>query len=147
MERTFNIFPAIREEYTHLTQKVLKRGELTVEGKKLLKEYLLKMERFAVGVNKGVYDLSIINQMSGGLLINQYDNFICNYIKERKSKGASGTAYCEYEKLINDIRELRAKTAPNYINISEEFEEIEEVRDTIESDNKVTELNYSIKTE
>ena len=109
MERTLNVFPSIREEYFDLKKKVLSDGEITSDGEQLLREYLAKMERFSVGVHCKIYDLSVVNRMSGRVLQGQYDSFICNYIKKRIEDGMAVTTYCEYEELIQKISSLRKK--------------------------------------
>ena len=75
------------------------------------------MERFAVGVNCGVYDVSIVKQMSGKLLLSQYENFAEAYIATRRAEIANRprenrrdnektaeVTYREYEKLIRKMR-------------------------------------------
>jgi len=111
IERTFNVFPAIREEYFDLKKKIFLNGEMTKEGEQLLREYLSKMERFSVGVHCKIYDVSIINQMSGRVLMGQYNSFIRDYISKRIDGGMASTTYCEYEKFMKEIAELRAKKA------------------------------------
>jgi len=109
IERTFDVFPAIREEYFGLRKKIFLNGEITPEGEKLLRQYLSKMERFSVGVHCKIYDVSIINKMSGRVLMEQYKGFIRDYIAKRIENGMADTTYCEYEKLIQEIADLRAK--------------------------------------
>jgi len=109
LERTLNVFPTIREEYFDLTKKVLLNGVVTPNGEILLREYLAKMERFSVGVHCKIYDVSIVERMSGRVLMGQYDNFIREYIANRIKNGMSVTTYCEYEKLIKMIADIRAK--------------------------------------
>jgi|GEM_PF-5374478 len=109
MERTLDVLPALREEYFDLAKKILNNGALTSEGEKLLREYLSKMERFAVGANHKLYDLSLINEMSGRVLIGQYNRYIQKYINKRIEEGMAPTTYCEYEKLIHNIMVLREK--------------------------------------
>ena len=90
---------------------MLDDGVLTVEGEKPLREYLSRMERFSVGVHCKVYDISIINSMSGRVLVGQYNSYIRDYIKNRIEQGMEDSTYCEYEKLIKKLVELRAKKA------------------------------------
>jgi hypothetical protein len=108
IERTLNDFPAIREEYFDLKRKIYsEEGTLTPHGENLLRMYLSKMERFSVGVHCKMYDISIINKMSGKVLIGQYHGFICNYIAGRKEKGMVDSTYAEYELLIRKVEDLR----------------------------------------
>ena len=108
-ERTFDVFPALREEFFDLKQKIYVNDVLTTEGEQILRKYLSKMERFAVGVHCKLYDLPLINRMSGRVLIGQYKSFIREYIAKRKKDGMADTTYCEYEQLIAEIADLREK--------------------------------------
>ena len=62
-------------------------------------EYIQRMEFFALGVNEGIYDISIVKKMSRKVLINQYDNEISEFFSNNKIQ-----EYKELKKMINDIR-------------------------------------------
>lgn len=72
----------------------------------------MKMERFAVGVNNGAYDLKIVNEMSGGLLLQHYEEHLANYIALKRAGNSkkyikSADIYGNYEKMIKKIYKMR----------------------------------------
>lgn len=78
-----------------------------------MKEYLADLERFAVGCSNKAYAVDIVNSMSGGMLVGQYEKHFRNYIfDKRKNMGINGNVkpwnlYTEFEKMMEEIYFLR----------------------------------------
>ena len=77
---------------------------------KLKLKYLNELEYFSIGINTGIYDAVIVKKMSGGRLIRQYDNWMKEFIRNRRemqsrlSGNKKTNAYVELEKMIKKIR-------------------------------------------
>lgn len=67
------------------------------------RDYLNELEFFSTGVNDGLYDIAIVNKMSGGRLISQYKDWAKEFIEIRRKRRRDVLAYCEYEKMINKL--------------------------------------------
>lgn len=86
----------------------LKAYFLKEENKKeysKLKMYFKKLENFAIGVNEKLYDVKIVNKMSGRKLCHQYnileiwiDKIVDSYPKK----------YQEFRIMINNIKKIRS---------------------------------------
>lgn len=86
----------------------LKAYFLKEENKKeysKLKMYFKKLENFAIGVNEKLYDVKIVNKMSGRKLCHQYnileiwiDEIVDSYPKK----------YQEFRIMINNIKKIRS---------------------------------------
>ncbi len=70
-------------------------------------QYLNELEFFATGINEKIYDIRIVNKMSGGRLISQYDNWASDFIEDRKENYGNEKTYSEYQKMIHNLKELR----------------------------------------
>ncbi len=112
---TLSDFPQLRER----TQALLEDAEKMDEGEakdNKMKSYMQLLERFAVGVNTGAYDIRIINRMSGGMLINQYERVIRPFVERRRKEIElrnpeikKSALYCEYETMIKKLYRIRHK--------------------------------------
>lgn len=78
-------------------------------GNKDKLKYLNELEFFAIGIKENIYDINIASKMSGSRLIGQYDSWAAELIKERRKGKKHSTAYCEYEKMIKDLKDLKNK--------------------------------------
>ena len=82
----------------------------------ILKAYLSDLERFAVGCNRKAYDIEVVNQMSGGMLVTQYKRYFRGFISERRRNAKLNSnvmpwkMYIEYETMIRDIFRMRNVT-------------------------------------
>lgn len=116
---TLSDFPQLRKNNQELIMKI---ADLEEREKELcLKSYMSQMEYFAVGVNSGAYDLDIVNCMSGGMLVSQYEKHLRQFIVDRRKRKekkievgekvevSPEKAYCEYEKMMKKLYELRGK--------------------------------------
>ncbi len=90
------------------------RSELTdIERQIAIREYLGDLERFAVGCNLNAYDISIVNKMSGGSLVSNYNKYFKSYIEDVRrnlyigSPIKSSQLYVEVEKMIERLCEVR----------------------------------------
>jgi len=77
-----------------------------LDNKEKLK-FLNELEFFATGINERIYDIRIARKMSGSRLIKQYDNWAADFILERKKKYGKDTAYSEYEKMIQSLKQIK----------------------------------------
>ena len=98
---TIQTLSAIRSKYPNM--KTVKTAGCSTEKELAEKrgEYLKEMEFFSVGIQEGVFDLNITAKMSGHLLINQYDEYMVNVVKEKK---IHEWAYQAYPQLIEVLR-------------------------------------------
>ena len=79
----------------------------------VLRGYLADLERFAVGCNKKAYTAEVVNQMSGGRLVNLYNLYFRDFITERRrlqpldAAAKSWSIYTEYENMMHTIFSIR----------------------------------------
>jgi len=72
--------------------------------------YLNLMERISVGINTGVYDLSIFMRITGYATVTFYKR-IEPVISERRRESQRQTMYCDFEKFIVKLLPLGPVTA------------------------------------
>lgn len=72
-------------------------------------DYIKELEFFAIGINQKIYDLEIVNKMSGSRLISQYDIALEEIVKQRRKGKEESTAYIGYEQMIEQLRKLKKK--------------------------------------
>ena len=72
-------------------------------------DYIKELEFFAIGINQKIYDLEIVNKMSGSRLISQYDIALEEIVKQKRKGKEESTAYIEYEQMIKQLRKLKKK--------------------------------------
>lgn len=101
---------------------------LTPENRvSVLRGYLSDLERFAVGCNLKAYTVDVVNSMSGGMLVNQYNNYFRDFITERRRATPLGARvnpwnmYTEYERMMREIFTIRGLAWENPIMITEEM--------------------------
>lgn len=70
-------------------------------------KYLNELEYFATGINAGIYDIKIVKKLSGSRLIKQYDDTMAEFIRSRREKYGNEKTYCEYEKMIEKLRNMK----------------------------------------
>lgn len=73
-----------------------------------IRELLPIVEHLAVGVNVGVYDLDILERMSGSYFLRLHAT-LSPYIDEVRRTNNNGRLYIELEELCMGIREIRRK--------------------------------------
>ena len=74
---------------------------------KAKKKYIKELEFFATGVNQKIYDIKIVNKMSGSKLIYQYEKYLKKIIKRIRKRKEDSKAYIEYEKMINKLKKYK----------------------------------------
>jgi hypothetical protein len=62
-------------------------------------------EGLAAGVNAGVFDVELLNRVSGGYLIRVFETYKAYMLARRQSRWPS--LYREFEQLVQDLRKLR----------------------------------------
>ena len=67
-------------------------------------EYLKEMERFCVGINNKIYDIEIVRDMSGHLLVKQYDSYMKDLVQSRRELRSKFSAYERYEETIEKLK-------------------------------------------
>ena len=110
---TLSDFPALRSKNTEFLSKV--QAASPEERDPIIKKYVTQLERFAVGVNCGAYSLEIVNRMSGGLLVQQYQQIMKDFISRRREHVSHTKAthtkaknvYKEYEDMMKALYEMR----------------------------------------
>jgi hypothetical protein len=70
-----------------------------------VKDMLGLFEHLAVGSNAGVFDIDMLNKMSGPYLINIFNRFK-PYIEQRRFESNTTTLYIQYEQFVNDLATL-----------------------------------------
>lgn len=81
-----------------------------INDKKLQEEverYLFSMERLAVGINSGVFDIYLLDRTMGQKTIEHYEA-LRPYIKYIR-KDDYPEKYDEFEEMVNKLREIRRK--------------------------------------
>ena len=73
---TLTDFAALRREHENFERLVQAHPDKRTD---LIKPYIADLERFAVGCNRGAYDLEVVNSMSGGMLVRQYRRHFKDY--------------------------------------------------------------------
>ena len=87
-------------------QKVINMDEIDSSVAADIKECLSVVEHLAAGVNVGIFDLKIIDRMSGSYFLDMRDRFK-PYIKDRRVKRGNDKLYCEFEVLCRDLEKTR----------------------------------------
>ena len=114
-QSTIEFYDKIWEKFYPLLKIIDKKpqGVLNVEDidgdaelQELIREYLSIMERFSVGVNTGVYDIYVLNRMSGFRTINSYEK-LGQYIKNSRTTNPNG--YKDFEEVVDWLKEIRKK--------------------------------------
>ena len=77
------------------------------ELRKTVRRFLNLMERVAVGVNAGVYDIRILNRICGLTTIQFYRRVEKVIARRREINGP--TIYIDFEKLVERLQEVRAE--------------------------------------
>lgn len=100
------LLESIKEVYQNdkiLLEKVKNDKKLQEE----VERYLFSMERLAVGINSGVFDIYLLDRTMGQKTIEHYEA-LQPYIKYIR-KNDYEEKYTEFEELVNKLREIRRK--------------------------------------
>ena len=110
----------LRESEKVFGQDVLSKENVAIiladyEKRENLKDFLSTLEHLAVGVNTGIFDISIVYRMMGAYLIRMFNRFR-PYIKEVQ-KSVNSTAYIEFENMAKELEKMRKNILPEIGNI------------------------------
>lgn len=107
---TINELTEIRDRFPNMRRFAHKSDP---ESKDKLLAYLRRMERFSTGILEEIYDIDIVSNIAGTLLVSQYDEFMKDLIEERKAKTIQreniDAIYKEYTAVIEKIRKIKKK--------------------------------------
>lgn len=119
-ESTFNAYNLIREDFRKLNREILNDLNIQRDGKiekdlinkihencelrDKLATLLSYIERIGTGVKHDIYDIQLLNDLSGTAFIRSFDIY---YPYIRESKKDSITFYRESENFIKKLREIR----------------------------------------
>lgn len=70
-------------------------------------EYLKAMERFCTGVNLNLYDIEVVKNISGQMLVKQYKDYMGSFVAEKREKSKTippEDLYCQYEAVIKKLK-------------------------------------------
>ena len=85
---------------------VINIDDIDEEVKCDIQELLSVIEHLAVGGNTGVYDLQILERMSGAYFVRIHDK-LSPYIRHRQTITRSTRTFCEFEAMVEDIKNIR----------------------------------------
>lgn len=114
-----NIYPYLSEFRTKITD-TFGNGYVTpddvrykqnTENQKMIYEYLVIIERFAVGVNSGIYDINVFAKTSGKVVSDMYKK-LSPIIEEMRITQNYPEMFNDFEKMSKDIVEVREKMYP-----------------------------------
>ena len=78
---------------------------------KMIYEYLVIIERFAVGINSGIYDINIFSKTSGKVVSDMYKK-LSPIIEEMRVIQNYPEMFNDYEKMCKDIEQVRENMYP-----------------------------------
>ena len=120
-EATINHMNDIRPQYFEIDQELIsKLGKGALDDAKIdailqdsellnrIKMMLGLFEHLAVGANEGVFDIGLLDRMSGRHLIDVHDRF-GQYIERRRSEDDNPRYYEEFDKLVKKIKSRRRR--------------------------------------
>jgi hypothetical protein len=120
-EATIHYMNDIRPKYQLLNEQLKKTlGSGVVDKKKIativkndklhneVKDILGLFEHLAVGANTSVFDVDLLNRMSGKYLINIHDRYL-PYFESRRKDTNNPRLYEEFSELVTMIKDIRNK--------------------------------------
>ena len=66
-------------------------------------EFLARIEQFAVGINTGVYAVSVLDRMAGSHMIKEYQR-VEPIISYKRKKAGTDKRYIEFETMVNKLK-------------------------------------------
>ena len=97
----------------YITPDNIKYKENT-DIQKMIYEYLVIIERFAVGVNSGIYDINIFAKTSGKVVSDMYKK-LSPIIEEMRISQNYPEMFNDYEKMSKDVEKVREKMYPKLL--------------------------------
>jgi hypothetical protein len=120
-EATIHYINQIRPQYREMNNELIQKlGEGAVDDTKInailenkelhskVKDMLGLFEHLAVGVNANVFDLKLLNLMSGNYLIT-INNRYMQYFERRRREANNPRLYEEFGKLVTNLKQLRGE--------------------------------------
>jgi hypothetical protein len=120
-EATINFMNQIRPQYREINNELIQKlGVGAVDDSKIntiikdeelhakVKDMLGLFEHLAVGVNADVFDLKLLNSMSGGYLI-KINNRYVQYFDRRRRDENNNKLYEEFSRLIAKLKKIRGE--------------------------------------
>ena len=89
-----------------------KRYQENPSLQKAITEYLTIIERFAVGVNAGIYDVNVFARTSGKVVSDTYKR-LSPVIENMRKVQNYPQLFNDFEKMCKDIDKVREKMYPN----------------------------------
>lgn len=117
-----NIYPYLSEFRTKITD-VFDNGYVTPDDirykqnadiQKMIYEYLVIIERFAVGINSEIYDINVFAKMSGKIVSDMYKK-LSPIIEDMRCVHNYPEMFCDFEKMSKDIEEVRKRIYPKLL--------------------------------
>lgn len=97
--------------------KIIQQHEQGSEPEKWdeIKKYLATVERFATGVNTGIYDVEVVNKMGGYFFCEQYKT-LYPIIEYKRQKDQNEYIYAEFRDMVNSIIRVRKRNHQIHID-------------------------------
>lgn len=119
LEYYSNIYPFLSEFRTKIID-VFGNGYVTPDDvryiqnkdiQKMIYEYLVIIERFAVGINSGIYDINVFAKTSGKVVSDMYKK-LSPIIENMRIIQNYPEMFNDFEKMSKDVIEVREKMYP-----------------------------------
>jgi hypothetical protein len=91
---------------TAFGDKIINVDKISDEDRTNIREFLSIVEHLSTGINVGVFDLTLVNQMSGAYFVTMYEKFI-PYIKEQRRMKNNNNLYCEFSQFHSGLESMR----------------------------------------
>lgn len=114
-----NIYPCLSEYRTKITD-IFGSGYVTPDDaryrqnadiQKIIYEYLVILERFAVGVNSGIYDINVFAKTSGKVVSDMYKK-LSPIIEEMRINQNYPEMFNDFEEMSKNVEKIREKMYP-----------------------------------
>lgn len=102
------IVSAFGEGYVTPDDKRYKENSIL---QKAINEYLIIIERFAVGVNAGIYDINIFAKTSGKIVCDTYKR-LSPVIENMRKVQSYPELFNDFEKMCKDVEKIRERMYP-----------------------------------
>ncbi|MGD1938862.1 MAG: DUF4760 domain-containing protein [Cyanophyceae cyanobacterium] len=118
-QATIEYVNSVKVKYRPIAEKLNQKfGERTIINidsiddvlKEDITEILSTLEHLAVGINSGVYELKILDRMSGTYFVNVFEK-LSPYIRAARRQTDRRRLYYEFEEMVEDIRRMRSLDA------------------------------------
>lgn len=100
---TIEFLSKIRIKYPNLKSKKTANCTSEEELAEIRKAYLNEMEFLCVGIRKGVFDLKIVDEMSGHLLVRQYKEYMKTMVENFSEEEWKYSSYKEIMEKLTQI--------------------------------------------